>query len=81
MNNQINNVYSPTIIFVVLSDLMGFWAASISSSDPTRRHIQYKWTRPATSKTAHGRVPPEFSRISPTSKGRSPPSLGHVQSR
>ena len=42
MDSQINKVHSPTILCVVLSDLMGFWDASISSSDPTRRHIQYK---------------------------------------
>ena len=39
---QINKVHSPTIFCVVLRDLIGFWDASISSSDPTRRHIQYK---------------------------------------
>ena len=81
MDSQINKVHLPTIFCAVLNDLMGFWDASISSSDPTRRHIQYKLTRRATSKTAHGRVPPEFSQISPTSKGRSPPRLKHVESR
>ena len=40
MDSQINKVDSPTIFCVVLSDLMGFWDASISSSDHTRRHIQ-----------------------------------------
>ena len=42
MDSQINKVHSPTIFCVVLSDLMGFWDASISSSDHTRRHIQNK---------------------------------------
>ena len=41
MDSQINKVASPTIFCVVLSDLMGFWDASISSSDTTRRHIRY----------------------------------------
>ena len=39
-DSQINKVHSPTIFCVVLSDLVGFWDASISSSDHTRRHIQ-----------------------------------------
>ena len=42
MNSQINKVHSPSIFCVVLSDLMGFWDASISPSDPTRRDIEYK---------------------------------------
>ena len=79
MDSQINKVHSPTIFCLVLSDLMGFWDALISSSDPTRCHVHYKYSRRATSKTAHGRVPPEFSWISPTSKGRLPPSFGHVE--
>ena len=33
-----NKVNSPTIFCGVLSDLMRFWNASISPSDPTRRH-------------------------------------------
>ena len=40
MDSQINNVYSPTIFCVFLSDLMGFLDTSISPSDPTGRHIQ-----------------------------------------
>ena len=42
MDSQINKikVHSPTIFCVVLSDLLGFWDASISSSDHTRHHIQ-----------------------------------------
>ena len=81
MDSQINKVYSPTIFCVVLSDLMGFWDASISSSDPTRHTYNINRQGVQTSKTAHGGVPPEFSQISPTSKRRSPPSLGHVKSR
>ena len=42
MDSQINKFHSLTIFFVVLSDSMGFWDASISSSDHMRRHIQYK---------------------------------------
>ena len=41
-DSQISKVHSPTIFCVVLSDLMGFWDASISSLDQTRRYIQYK---------------------------------------
>ena len=37
-----NKVRSATIFCVVLSDLMAFWDTSISPSNPTRRHIQYK---------------------------------------
>ena len=39
MDIQINDIHSPAIFSVVLSDLMGFWDASISSSDHTRRHF------------------------------------------
>ena len=39
MDSQINKVHSTTIFCVVLRDLMGFWEASISPSDPKRRHI------------------------------------------
>ena len=42
MDSHINKVHSPTVFYVVLSDLMFFWDASISSSDGMRRHIQYK---------------------------------------
>ena len=36
MDSQINKVHSPTVFCVVLSDLIGFWDASISPSDLTR---------------------------------------------
>ena len=39
MDSQINKIHSPTIFCVVLSDLIGFWDASVSHSDPTCRHI------------------------------------------
>ena len=39
MDSQINKVHSPTIFCVVLSDLMGFWDASISPLDLTRYHM------------------------------------------
>ena len=81
MDSQINKVHSPNVFCIVLSDLMGFWDALISTSDHTHRLIQYKKTMHATSKTAHGRVPPELSRISPTSNGHLPPTLGDLKSQ
>ena len=52
MDSQINKVHSPTIFCIVPRDLRGFWdALFFPRSDMS----------PTASKTAHGRVPPEFS--------------------
>ena len=54
MDSEINKVHSPTIFCVVLSDLMGFWDASISSLDHTRRHIGSLSARVFETRTATG---------------------------